>query len=581
MLSRRLQLPQSLTRRRQWQFQAKLQSRLLSRTRPLPATRGEAAQSSQTEKAASSSPATFKGLFSPNTESSKFESQRPANPGLKRRPSGGPGGSEYLGSSFVSLKRRDPHGGPFSQPKKPSSPSSSSSSLLSDEFASWIDGPNAHAALRKEKEGIGGGNGRVLVLESASRYLAESDFYRLASQGQHVDGWVHGITKVIQARSPITLQPQGKYFLFFNKPASAQAYLQKVLDLHAKVRRIAAKGLVESSEEKEVEVAPDADVDVDIPALLKEYTLLPPGASLKINRPSEEKIREVLLRQQQQQQQPNQRTSTKQGETKGVTKPAESKPFRRDWWADDEVEPPKAAQKETLDLNSLDLPMEQNKVLLRLSRSKLTIYGLRWAIDADSKRRNLPWRLLVSPPMSTPAPSSSPSSSSYSPIQPLAYSKQTVKYSQWNSAPNQTSRTRNVSWIDHYTSQPQSTIESSEPSASTSASPDSSGYERHPPSSTPEEASYFSSFKYPSQSWTEQDKSWLDAYEANEDEDGDGWENKGSPGKHDAKHQGFGAFVVSFADVHEARRFAREWHKRKVWDHRTERWITVDATWLW
>lgn len=35
----------------------------------------------------------------------------------------------------------------------------------------------------------------ILVLNSASPNLLESDFYRLANQGRHVDGWAVGISK--------------------------------------------------------------------------------------------------------------------------------------------------------------------------------------------------------------------------------------------------------------------------------------------------------------------------------------------------------------------------------------------------
>jgi hypothetical protein len=49
-----------------------------------------------------------------------------------------------------------------------------------------------------------------------SRSLVASDFYRWAPQGRHVAGWAGGISKVVQALSPVTREPRGQYFLFFD-----------------------------------------------------------------------------------------------------------------------------------------------------------------------------------------------------------------------------------------------------------------------------------------------------------------------------------------------------------------------------
>ncbi|KAI0117207.1 hypothetical protein F4814DRAFT_279647 [Daldinia grandis] len=68
----------------------------------------------------------------------------------------------------------------------------------------------------------------MLILSAASKHLAESDFLRLGPQGTHVEGWVGGITRVIQARDPDTLQPLGHYFVLFDREAAAAAYCDKV-----------------------------------------------------------------------------------------------------------------------------------------------------------------------------------------------------------------------------------------------------------------------------------------------------------------------------------------------------------------
>lgn len=42
----------------------------------------------------------------------------------------------------------------------------------------------------------------VLVLNAASKNLAETDFYRIARQGRHVDGWATGLVKGIHMHAP-------------------------------------------------------------------------------------------------------------------------------------------------------------------------------------------------------------------------------------------------------------------------------------------------------------------------------------------------------------------------------------------
>ncbi|KAK1759394.1 hypothetical protein QBC47DRAFT_410148 [Echria macrotheca] len=77
----------------------------------------------------------------------------------------------------------------------------------------------------------------ILVINSASPNLLESDFYRLANQGRHVDGWAVGISKVTQARHPITMENQGQYFLFFETRAAATAYAEKLRTRAYEARR--------------------------------------------------------------------------------------------------------------------------------------------------------------------------------------------------------------------------------------------------------------------------------------------------------------------------------------------------------
>lgn len=69
----------------------------------------------------------------------------------------------------------------------------------------------------------------TIVLNATSKYLTESDFYRVgAGRATHVEGWVGGITKVIQARDPDTLDPLGRYYVTFETTAAAAAWREEV-----------------------------------------------------------------------------------------------------------------------------------------------------------------------------------------------------------------------------------------------------------------------------------------------------------------------------------------------------------------
>ncbi|RYC54227.1 hypothetical protein CHU98_g11979, partial [Xylaria longipes] len=71
----------------------------------------------------------------------------------------------------------------------------------------------------------------MLILGAATKNLAESDFLRLGMRGKHVEGWVGGIVKVIQARNPDTLEPKGHYFILFDTHEAAVAYKDRLEQL--------------------------------------------------------------------------------------------------------------------------------------------------------------------------------------------------------------------------------------------------------------------------------------------------------------------------------------------------------------
>lgn len=86
------------------------------------------------------------------------------------------------------------------------------------------DADNISAQLKSERASPAFRAQSMLILSAASKNLLESDFLRVGAKGNHVEGWVGGILKVIQARNPDTLEPQGHYFILFDTHESATAY---------------------------------------------------------------------------------------------------------------------------------------------------------------------------------------------------------------------------------------------------------------------------------------------------------------------------------------------------------------------
>ncbi|KAL9113185.1 MAG: hypothetical protein Q9187_007654, partial [Circinaria calcarea] len=120
----------------------------------------------------------------------------------------------------------------------------------------------------------------VLVLSRASKSLAESDFRRIAPKGMHIEEWrgPGDILKVIPARDPETLQPQGHYFLVFPNPAYARTYQNHVLHLHDLASTHTPSSL-------ESPMAPPPGMLVqgeDVYTLLQDYALCPPSQRISL-----------------------------------------------------------------------------------------------------------------------------------------------------------------------------------------------------------------------------------------------------------------------------------------------------------
>lgn len=83
-----------------------------------------------------------------------------------------------------------------------------------------------------------GSHSTVVVISGTSPSLMDTDFYRIAPEGQHVEGWAGGLIKVIQAHDSISYEPLGQYYLMFHSRPSALAYVDEVLRLHELSRRM-------------------------------------------------------------------------------------------------------------------------------------------------------------------------------------------------------------------------------------------------------------------------------------------------------------------------------------------------------
>ncbi|KAI1409088.1 hypothetical protein F5Y13DRAFT_94916 [Hypoxylon sp. FL1857] len=120
----------------------------------------------------------------------------------------------------------------------------------------------------------------MLILSAASKQLHESDFQRLAPRGQHVEGWVGGLARVIQARDPDTLAPLGHYFVLFDSSAAAVAYRDEVERLWQLGKTHVPGAHHKKDSERRIPVPRGLATDEkgrDVAALIKAFTLVPPS----------------------------------------------------------------------------------------------------------------------------------------------------------------------------------------------------------------------------------------------------------------------------------------------------------------
>ncbi|KAK3318423.1 hypothetical protein B0H66DRAFT_557206 [Apodospora peruviana] len=559
MLSWRLRLPRFLTRQRQWQWQWPYQIQPQFQS---PFRRHVAISSFEATFATGGSrdPPSVPSRSSRNklfASASYTRSNAPAN-GTKRRD------VIRLRRSLLANARRNQH--------KHSTTSTGNlldknSQGLPFDFASRR---SSHQRMQynaaKKKQPVPA----VLFFRAASSSLVESDFYRLAGQGKHVDGWVLGITKIIQVRSHVSQRPQGRYFLFFDTKASARTYLNEVRRLHVLTRTYIAdawgNGVLEGSvsanqgatvEEKGEEEPQrenngregncDADVDHDIfiANLTKTYTLTPPGSLLQIFPISYKRTCE-LLRHQKTQHVPRPPAAAAESEHNSTNALLHDQKLGLD--APTGVGDPLHEQH----IKTMDLPSDdQNQVLVRLIGAKMTPYALRWAIFADGRSRNLLWRMQSAYYCGRGGPAGLRRRQV---IQPLEFSRLELF-----------ANTQAEEYTAPVGAKEQRTATAVAVEEQTDVWANTNGEEGDHPSSSAEAVGH----------------DWNDEYDDQRggSEEPDGWKNEGDPAERRADSAYYGSFVVSFADSHEARRFVRAWQKRELRvSHRT---ATVDVTWLW
>ncbi|KAK0643559.1 hypothetical protein B0T16DRAFT_416169 [Cercophora newfieldiana] len=69
----------------------------------------------------------------------------------------------------------------------------------------------------------------VLILTGAPTSLSYTDFWRIASQGSHLDGWVKGLDEVHRIIDPRTGTTRGQYFLIFDTHLAAEEYATEIV----------------------------------------------------------------------------------------------------------------------------------------------------------------------------------------------------------------------------------------------------------------------------------------------------------------------------------------------------------------
>lgn len=158
---------------------------------------------------------------------------------------------------------------------------------LRNEVRSWIP-EGQQGQITGPQPGEYGSHSTVVVISGTSPSLTDTDFYRIAPEGRHVEGWAGGLVKVVQARDSVTFEPLGQYYLMFYSRPSALAYVDKVNRLHALSRKLlhapAASGKeVAKGALDQAPAAPQPYLTDEEQAAVRSFTLLSPSLPPKIS----------------------------------------------------------------------------------------------------------------------------------------------------------------------------------------------------------------------------------------------------------------------------------------------------------
>ena len=158
---------------------------------------------------------------------------------------------------------------------------------LRNEVRNWIpEDQQGRATYPQPREY--GSHSTVIVISGTSPSLIDTDFYRIAPEGKHVEGWAGGLVKVVQARDSITYEPLGQYYLMFHSRPSALAYADEVTRLHDLSRKLlhapaasgkqVAKGALDHAPAAPQPFLTDAEQ-----AAVRSFTLVSPNLPLNIS----------------------------------------------------------------------------------------------------------------------------------------------------------------------------------------------------------------------------------------------------------------------------------------------------------
>ncbi|KAL2120603.1 hypothetical protein VTJ04DRAFT_4630 [Mycothermus thermophilus] len=244
------------------------------------------------------------------------------------------------------VKRRSP------EPKEPSSP------------------PNPDQELK------------ILVLNHMPRSLIESDFYRYAPQGKHLAGWAGGIVKVAQSISPVTREPRGQYFVFFESEQHAKAYKQHLeslprLDMDSSNSNNNSTMPEPTTNSSSLPLLPTLNY-ISSPTLLSTAQLI--GMLTPHYNPSQPVHPSAFLRS----------TSKYPHGLLSFTKHQQKQPIA----ADSPREQPPSNPADDDSGAGAGAAAGGAPVLLKLSGTKLPLSTLTQLIHDDGVERNLPWQLI-------------------------------------------------------------------------------------------------------------------------------------------------------------------------------------------